>query len=126
LFCVYLGYMMSARLWVIVNVSLGFVAVLLFLNLFDVQFPTLGKAQYLLDKEKPLCAVQWRQDFTLWNDLDQCCLQARQQFNCDVRANIVDGRRFDKVCHTGEGDVLKYWLNNKAYRYCLQQVIWRK
>ena len=118
--------MVSNRLWVIVNVSLSFVAVLLLLNLFEIQLPTLGKAQNLLDKEEPLCAVQWKQDFTFWNDLDQCCLQARQQFKCDAQVYVVDVKKLDRVCHTGEGDVLKYWLNNKAYRYCQQQDIWGK
>lgn len=113
------------RVWVIVNVSLGFVAILLLLNLFEIRLPSLGKAQYLLDKEEPLCAVQWKEDFNIWNDLDQCCLQARQQFTCDTSVQIFALKRFDKDCHTGQGNVIHYWLNNKAYRYCQQQVIWK-
>ena len=107
--------MKQKRVWVVLNFSLGLIAVLLFLNLLDVQLPNLGQAQYLLDGGEPLCLVGYREEFNEWNDLNGCCLEARKQLSCSVKEG-------GWMCSTGN---LNYWLNNKAYNYCKQQSIWR-
>ena len=103
---------------VIANISLVFIAILLFLNLFEIQLPSLGKAQYILDREEPLCIVNYQDNFNEWNDLDSCCLEARKQLEC----KIVQLEKPYWSCQTGTK--LKYLLNNKAYRYCQQSRIW--
>jgi hypothetical protein len=109
--------MKQKRVLMVLNVSLGLVAVLLLLNLFDVQLPNLGQTQYLLDSDEPLCLVGWQAEFNEWNDLNACCLEARKQLGC---SSDSDGW----MCQTGS-DGIKYWLNSKAYNYCTQQSIWR-
>lgn len=110
--------MVSKRTLFIINVSLGLLSVLLLLVLLGLKLPTLGQAQYALDKEEPLCVIQWGKESTSYQNIDRCCLQARQQFEC--RAESKDN--VDWMCGTGEG--LQIWLNNKAYNYCKQQPYW--
>ncbi|MEK6968929.1 MAG: hypothetical protein AABW48_00715 [Nanoarchaeota archaeon] len=108
----------SLKMWVSLNFSLGIVALLLVLILIGINLPTLGQAQYFFDKESPVCAVNWKEEFTLWNDLDRCCLEARKQLGCHKETF----QEFDWVCQSGVN--LKYWMNNKAYNYCRQLSIW--
>ncbi len=102
--------------WFILNVGLSLIAVLLFLNLMDVQLPSVGKVLYELDQEQPSCVVEWERQATEWNDLNRCCLEAQAQLGCQ---RIKE----QWICQTGEK--LQYKLNNKAYRYCQQQSFWR-
>ena len=110
--------MVSERVLFIINVSLGLLSVLLVLMLVGIKLPTLGQAQYALDKEEPLCVIQWGEATTPFTDIDRCCLQARQQFECQAQSKD----NLDWMCGTGEG--LQIWLNNKAYNYCKQQPYW--
>lgn len=114
---------MTPRIWLTINVSLGIIAVLLLLTLLGVTFPTFGKAQYLLDREQPLCVVNWKDNFNAWNDVDSCCLEARKQLECIPEQKQLESGRVDWNCRTGPGAV-GYWLNNKAYWYCQQQKFW--
>lgn len=116
--------MVSNRLLTVINISLILIIILLFSTLVGLKLPTLGQARYFLDTEQPHCAVQWKQEFQEWADLDQCCLEARQQLQCSKQELYQGGRSWNRVCQTGSGNVLRYWLNNKAYYYCTQQVIW--
>ncbi|MEK6939964.1 MAG: hypothetical protein AABX31_04510 [Nanoarchaeota archaeon] len=110
--------MISERVLFIINVSLGLLSVLLVLMFLGLKLPTLGQAQYALDKEEPVCVIQWGEESTIHQDIDRCCLQARQQFEC--RAQSKDN--LDWMCGTDER--LQIWLNNKAYNYCKQQPYW--
>ena len=110
--------MVSERALFIINVSLGLLSVLLVLMLLGVKFPTLGQAQYALDKEEPACVIQWGEEATPFTDVDRCCLQARQQFECQAQSKD----NLDWMCGSGGG--LQIWLNNKAYNYCKQQPYW--
>ncbi|MBI2124927.1 hypothetical protein HYU08_00050 [Candidatus Woesearchaeota archaeon] len=110
--------MVSERALFIINISLGLFSVLLLLMLLGLKLPTLGQAQYALDEEEPVCMIQWQEELTPYQDIDRCCLQARQQFQC--RAESKD--TVDWMCGSGEG--LQIWLNNKAYNYCRQQPYW--
>ncbi|MBT4651300.1 hypothetical protein HOC13_02140 [Candidatus Woesearchaeota archaeon] len=116
--------MASDKVMAIINVSLGLIAVLLLINLFGVELPSLGQAKLFLDKEEPVCVVNWKEDYSLWGDIDSCCLEVRKQLGCELVVEGLEDWDVDWVCKTGEGKVLKYWLNDKAYNYCQQSVIW--
>ncbi len=110
--------MVSEKVLFIINVSLGLLSVLLLLTFLGVKLPTLGQAQYALDKEEPICMINWKEEFTPMDDLDRCCLEARKQLDC----YRVQKDNLDWVCQTGFG--VKYWLNYKAHNYCKQQPYW--
>lgn len=110
--------MVSERALFIINVSLGILSALLLLMLLGVELPTLGQAQYALDQEEPVCMIQWEEELTPLQDIDRCCLQAREQLGCQAESK----GDLDWVCGTGPG--LQIWLNNKAYNYCKQQPYW--
>ncbi len=116
--------MVEEKVWIVINISLGFLAVLLFVNLLGVEMPNLGKAMWLLDREEPFCVVVWNEEGTEWNNIDSCCVEVRKQLECSREEKIFNGKRTDRVCQTGSGRVLQYWLNNKAYNYCRQLSIW--
>ncbi|MBI2665995.1 hypothetical protein HYX13_00120 [Candidatus Woesearchaeota archaeon] len=115
--------MLSIKQWFIMNVSLGILVCLLSLNLLGFTFPSAGEVAYRLDKEEPLCFISWKEEVTPWNDLDRCCLQARQQLSCKKETKESLFGRADRVCQTGTGTA-SYRLNNKAYHYCQQQAFW--
>ena len=119
-----MGENVSGRQWVILDVGLGFVAVLLLFNLFQVQLPNVGWISYQLDPVQPLCIVQWQDTQTVWDDMDRCCLEARKQLTCQQEISSLGTEPLHWACQTGSGEVLRYRLNNKAYLYCTQQVIW--
>lgn len=109
--------MVSDRVWGILNISLGIVAVFLVLSLFEFKLPSLGMAHATFDKQDPICIVDWKNEFTVWDDLDSCCFYVRQQLKCVSDNRILDEKEVDWVCGTGKGTV-RYWLNNKAYYSC--------
>jgi len=115
--------MVSKKALTVINIGLGLIAVLLLLNFLGVNMPTLGKAMYALDDSEPLCAVHnWENELRLWNDLDQCCLEAKKQPSCNRETSHFGWERMDWVCPTGSK--IKYRMNNKAYNYCKQQSFW--
>jgi hypothetical protein len=111
---------MKEKQWFIFNVGLSLIALFLILNFFDVPLPSVGKVLYEIDREEPRCLVNWQGQATAWNDLDRCCLEAQAQLGCQR-----EGEQW--TCKTGDNDQnnVQYQLNNKAYRYCQQQVFWR-
>ncbi|MBI4152576.1 hypothetical protein HY495_02595 [Candidatus Woesearchaeota archaeon] len=115
--------MFLIRRWVVLNVTLGIIAIILGLYLAGISPPTVGKVLSALDRSLPLCLVEWKGAFTQWSDLDQCCLQARKQLSCEDEDQTVDWQKLSKVCTTGKTSV-KFHLNQKAYSYCQNQVIW--
>ena len=116
--------MVSNKAWLTVNISLALVALLLALNLFEVEFPTVGKVQFMLDGEEPLIAVETVGELSLMPDLGRGCLMTRQQLKCDAKIVKSSFGRLDWECQTGNGPI--YRLNNKAYFYCQDSEIWRK
>jgi len=117
--------MLSSKVWLTLNVSLLIMVVLLTLNLFNITLPSLGQVQYVLDREEPLCLVEWKSSWQSWPDIDSCCLEAIKQLECQHQVVSTDLGRVDWKCFTGDGSVV-YGLNNKAYRYCQQQNFWRR
>lgn len=106
--------MASTRVWTVINISLLLIALLLLLNSVGVELPTLGQALYVLDKEEHLCAVENKEGLVPWNDLDRCCLEARELSFCQQQHK----ENYDWLC----GSVIR--LNDKAYYYCRQQPYW--
>ena len=111
------GDMISDKIWIVLNVSLSIVAIFLILNLFNINFPSVGNAQAFFDKSEPICIVDWKNELTPWNDLEQCCFQVRQQLRCKQDTHILEDKHVNWVCSTGP-EAVKYWLNNKAYYSC--------
>ena len=114
--------MVSDRALSIINVSLALVSILLFLNLFNIGIPSLGKATFGEFPEDAVCLVNVGDEYTQWPDLDRCCLESRKQLSCS-RADPPVGFEVNRVCTT-ENSHVKYWLNNKAFNYCQQQTYW--
>ncbi|MEK6950126.1 MAG: hypothetical protein AABX13_00175 [Nanoarchaeota archaeon] len=111
---------MQQRQWLVLNVGLTLIALLLFLNFWGIRLPSVGKVLYDLDPEVPRCLVEWQGQATEWNDLNRCCLEAQAQLGCQQEEK-------QWTCKTGNNpkNNVQYQLNNKAYRYCQQQVFWR-
>ncbi|NQV91363.1 hypothetical protein HQ489_02720 [Candidatus Woesearchaeota archaeon] len=114
--------MVSDRQLAIINVSLAFIAILLFLNLFNIGIPSLGKATFTEIPTDAVCLVNVGDEFTPWADLDRCCLESRKQLSCSREIPPAD-LGVTRVCQT-ENSPARYWLNNKAFNYCQQQVYW--
>ncbi len=115
--------MATFRAWVVINVSLCFISIILLFYLFGVHLPSLGQAVAVFDKTEPICLVEWKNEFTLWSDLDQCCLEARKQLSCNPEDVIINEQEMSRVCETGKNSV-RFHLNEKAYTYCRRQPIW--
>lgn len=120
--------MVSGKEWTIINVSLAFIAILLVFPLIDFKLPIIGEvvSAGVVDKQGAICAVSYAITKE-WNDIDHCCLEARKQLRCSKEKKLeFDGKTYHWTCQTGEGKVLKYHLNSKAYNYCKQQSIWKR
>ena len=116
--------MISKRALTVINISLAVIALLLVVNLIGFKTPALGRTFASLDKTAPLCVVQWKQEFTPWEDYDRCCLEARRQLSCDREENQFSVGEVQWHCKTGAGNIPTIWLNSKAYAYCQQQPFW--
>ena len=113
--------MVSARIWSVINVSLVLVAFVLFLNLLNVNVPTLGKALYQFDTNEEICISAFDGSNNLV-PVNSCCLELQLQLIKGERSNqeiIIDGETFevDKKYYTGSSTI-DYYINQKAYRYC--------
>lgn len=116
--------MVSAKAWNIINVSIILIIVLLILNLFGVNLPSLGQAIYYLDPADPLCLVNTPDSLSEWNDLNRCCLEARRHVECLPELHQLQFGITQWVCQSGPAGISEIWFNNKAYKYCQQQPIW--
>lgn len=117
--------MVQQKVMVVMNVSLVFISFLLVLSLLDVELPTLGKAQFALDGNEPICVGNYADQFVEFENLDICCFEARKKLSCFNENNFVFGEDLEKVCRTGVGDTAVF-MNNKAHLYCTQQSFWGK
>lgn len=115
--------MFALKGWVVMNCSLALIALLLGLYLAGFSIPSVGLAATLLDRSAPVCLVEWKDDFVVWDDLDRCCLEARKQLSCGREDAWIGAQKVTEVCATGKTSV-KFHFNEKAYAYCREQVIW--
>ncbi len=106
-------------LWTI-NVALVLVAVFLALHLFEVELPSLGKAQYWLDDSEPICIASFKEQKSLIG-MSSCCYGLQMQLGCENwRGSIVvNGEELvvDKRCSTGESAIV-HFVNMKAFNDC--------
>ncbi len=111
--------MRSDKLLIALNFSLVIVAGMLLLSLFDLEISPTGRAVY--DPSEMLCVVNFKENYNSWEDMDSCCLEVRKQLNCVKDKGYYADKTVEWRCSTGE---LNYWLNQEAYNYCKEQVIW--
>ncbi len=116
--------MVSSKEWSIINISLGFIAALLLLNLVGIELPSLGQALYALDKEQPIIMVEWQGELASCKDLNRCCFDIMQLPECTPTARTLPRGEMEWSCSTQYSP--SYWLNNKAYAYCARQPFWRR
>src|SRR3989344_7738162 len=116
--------MVSAKIWMIINVALVLLALVFIMGLFGVRLPDLGQASYYFDKEEPLCVVSFQGRQSVLPDLGQCCRQLQQQLYCDTFQEEVEIVRtmqgVDKKCYISESTPV-YIVNTKAYTYCRKE-----
>lgn len=119
--------MVSTKLWVGINFSLGIIAVILILAFFGFKIPAMGKALYALDKNPAYCLASYQGQQRL-ADPDLCCSQMQMQL---VKAepfsqtfSINDQQiKVDKKYYTSKNTV-QYFVNQKMYYYCRNNGFW--
>lgn len=116
--------MASSRVWIIMNVSLGLIAVILLLTFWGITIPNIGQVLSTVDPEEPLCIVQVEEEHSRWDDLPRCCLEAQAQLECVREQQQFPEGETDFSCRSSSQ--VQYQLNTKAFRYCQRQVFWGK
>ncbi|MFH1682530.1 MAG: hypothetical protein ABIA37_01915 [Candidatus Woesearchaeota archaeon] len=115
---------MKEKNLVIINITLVLTAVIFTLHLLDVTLPSLGQAQYLLDREEPVCIFSFEDQQTVFNDPNLCCFEMQKQLHCENYQNqlAVGGNKYnlEKRCTTGSGS-LEVLANSKTYNYCKKE-----
>ncbi len=107
----------SKKVLIIINLSLLFLAFLLFLSLLGVQITPVGQAAV---PRQGLCIVNYKDQFTITNDLDRCCFEAAQQLECRRERHQLQQGVTEWSCYTGI-DGARILFDNTARRYCLKQ-----
>ncbi len=108
--------MVKEKVWVAVNISLGFIILLLLGNFLDLTVPAVGLVIGPVEGVAE-CAIEWDGEVNKWNDLDRCCLESRKQLGCYT----ISGE-YQKKCVTGSS--ASYLLTEAAYDYCKKQRFW--
>lgn len=113
--------MVSTKIWVGINVSLGIIAVILLLAFFGLKFPTMGNALYYLDSSQASCLTGYQGKYSLM-DTDTCCLELQQQLvkgESVAQTITVNSEPISvtKNYYTSK-NTINYLINQKAYRYC--------
>src|SRR3989338_9085888 len=98
------------KLYFVFNVSLGIIAVILILVLFNVHLPSVGTAVGFLSAEEPYCSVAVHGRITPMSNLEECCLQAREQLKCEFNQREFEGMVFSWRCFTGK-DSAEYLMS---------------
>ncbi len=116
--------MNNQRVMGIINISLILISFIFLINLFGFDFSSTGKAFYdIADPSEGTCFVEWGGEYSQMN-MGYCCHDVQKQFSCEDNKQTILGEKTDISCQTGEGKVLKYHLNNKAFRACRGTVTW--
>lgn len=108
--------MVSEKQWAIINISLVGFIVLLTLNLFQVEVPSLGKAMGVADLTHPSCIV----NSDPYN-LDKCCMMMKNVLNCELNKYEFKGIMYSKECNIGKKMMR---LNDEGIKYCQDQPYW--
>jgi hypothetical protein len=108
--------MKQKRVWVIINISLGLIAILLLLSLFNVTLPTLGKPIERLS-DKSLCVMKnWENEYIIRNIKDCCIEKIKFAPKCSQTNIMLKGNIYSYVCETGNN--IEYYFNNYGLKYC--------
>tara|TARA_Y100000310_G_scaffold320949_1_gene377945 strand:- start:209 stop:547 length:339 start_codon:yes stop_codon:yes gene_type:complete len=112
--------MVSSKVWVVMNVSLGLIAVILILNLMQIELPALGKSAEQLRGES-LCVMQNFEGEFIVREMSSCCLEKNKlTLGCEEGTWYYQDEILNKHCSTGNG--ISYYLNQAGYNYC--GVLW--
>ncbi len=108
--------MKQKRVWAIINISLGLIAILLFLNLFNITIPTLGKPIERLADSSQCMMKNWENEFVNRN-IDDCCLEkVRFAPKCSKTNMLLGNNIFSYVCSSGNN--IEYYFNDAGLKYC--------
>ncbi len=110
--------MRRSNQWMVINISLAVLSLILVLTLFEVKIPTIGQARYSSNPQEPLCIINYQNELTVMENQDFCCHWVRQQLQCDRTELELNDQTLTRDCHTGNGKVVHYLLNEKTYEYC--------
>jgi hypothetical protein len=113
------------KVWIALDVSLGLVAIILFVNLFGVNIPSIGNATATLTSGDPVCLYEYEQEFNLAPVLERCCFEAVKRVNEHQTSQFTDKGHLTWVYYNnhGQGNI---WMNNKAKVECEQLEFWIK
>tara|TARA_Y100000310_G_scaffold320198_1_gene376375 strand:+ start:1061 stop:1399 length:339 start_codon:yes stop_codon:yes gene_type:complete len=108
--------MVSSKVWAVINVSLGLVAVLLVLNLMGIELPTLGMSIEQLEDEA-FCVMENFQGEFIVREMSSCCAEKRElTLGCESGTWYYQDEVLQNYCLTGNR--ISYYLNNAAEDYC--------
>ncbi len=117
--------MVEARTLTIINISLGFLSLLLIVSLFGLTLPNVGYGIFnALDAGEEHCFLEVGEESQELS-LAQCCQHVRQQLSCEQKTNNIQEVNTNVLCKTGDSEnTPEYYLTNKAYRSCAQSQKW--
>ena len=112
--------MVSSKVWAVMNVSLGLIAVLLILNLMQIELPALGKSTEQLS-EGAFCVMENFEGEFIVREMSTCCLEKNKlTLECEEGIWYYQDKVLDKRCFTGND--INYYLNKDGNDYC--GVLW--
>ena len=118
--------MVEKKLMDIINISLVFISLILFINLFGFEFTPVGQAFFdAADPSESTCFVEWDGEYAQMNQA-YCCHDVQKQFSCENNQQIIQDQKTDISCQSGEGRVLKNHLNDKSFRECRGLSTWQR
>ena len=113
--------MVSAKIWVGINMALALIAIVLLLAFIGAKLPTAGKALYYLDPSTAYCVTEYQKSYALM-DVDSCCSEMQQQLirgEPTTQEIVIDNEPIlvTKKYYTSQ-NTISYIVNQKAYLYC--------
>lgn len=113
--------MKKYNVFITANIALVLIAIVLTVTFFEIKIPSSGQA---IKQGDAFCAIEWK-SYNVIDDIDLCCYEAKKELSCVNQVKLFNEGKADWLCKTGEGDVIKYWLDNNAVQYCRQIGVWR-
>ena len=108
--------MINKRVWTIANVSLVFIALILTMNLFEFEWPSVGKPIGQLETESFCVMKNWENEFVV-RDINSCCLEKKKVvLNCEKEDLYYMDQTLQWQCFTGSK--FEYYFNTAGYNYC--------
>jgi hypothetical protein len=109
-------------MWITLDVSLGFIVLLLLVSFIGLELPSVGEAYESIIPGDPVILVEYT-GVNLCSNLQECCFEANTRLN-NVKVNrLINNFQVSRLFSSSENGV-KYWMNDKAYQFCKKQVFW--